>query len=64
MEKQVEETVRNCIGRQLIRVIISNPREKSEGNIFKVKIRPFLLNGEIRYQATDILGCLIPDFTI
>ncbi|MCI8669613.1 MAG: SAM-dependent methyltransferase [Lachnospiraceae bacterium] len=56
MEKQVEETVRNCIGRQLIRVIISNPREKSEGNIFKVKIRPFLLNGEIRYQATEYIG--------
>lgn len=56
MEKQVEETVRNCIDRQLIRVIISNPREKSEGSISKVKMRPVLLNGEIRYQATEYIG--------
>ncbi len=56
MEKQVEETVRNCIDQQLIRVIISNPREKSEGSISKVKMRPVLLNGEIRYQATEYIG--------
>lgn len=56
MEKQVEETVRNCINERLIRVIISNPREKSEGSIFKVKMRPVLLNGEIRYQATEYIG--------
>ena len=56
MEKQVEETVRNCINERLIRVIISNPRQKSGGGIFKVKMRPVLLNGEIRYQATEYTG--------
>ena len=40
MEKKVEETVRNCINERLIRVIISNPRQKSGGGIFKVKMRP------------------------
>lgn len=56
MEKQAEETIRNGINQQLIRVIISNPREKSTGAISKVKMRPILLNGEIRYQATEYIG--------
>lgn len=56
MEVQAEETVRNCINQQLIRVIISNPRERSEGSISKVKMRPVLINGEIRYQGTEYIG--------
>lgn len=56
MEVQAEETVRNCINQQLIRVIISNPRERSEGSISKIKMRPVLINGEIRYQGTEYIG--------
>ncbi len=56
MEKQVAEEIQKCVNPKLIRVIISNPRDKSSDTISKIKIRPVLVNGEIRYQATEYIG--------
>lgn len=56
MDKQVEEQIRSSVHEQLIRIIISNPRDKSADAISKIKIRPILIDGEIRYQATEYIG--------
>lgn len=56
MEKQVAEEIQKYINPQLIRAVISNPRDKSADTISKIKIRPVLLNGEIRYQVTEYIG--------
>lgn len=44
------------ITQALIRVIISNPRVNSEGSIAKIKLRPVLIGGNVKYQATEYVG--------
>lgn len=56
MDNQVSEEIKSCINPNLIRIIISNPRNKSKDCVFKIKIRPVLLDKEVKFQTTEYVG--------
>lgn len=47
---QWKELLEYCLNRELVKIILSNPRQK-EG-VRKVDIRPVLLRGELKFQAS------------
>lgn len=46
--------VKESIEAKLLRVIISNPKQK--GGITKIKIRPVMMSSELMYQVTEYIG--------
>lgn len=52
--KELVEFLEEFISEQLIRIIISGAR--NAGEISKVRIRPVLLKGEIKYQCSETHG--------
>lgn len=55
-DEQVKTELNTLINETLLRIIISNPRVKSEDGIAKIKIRPVLIAGDVRYQVTEYVG--------
>lgn len=56
--KNMEELtilIKECLNTELIRMIISNPREKNEGPA-KIIVRPILLKEELWFQETIYVG--------
>ena len=58
--------ISDCIKSNLLRCIISNPRQKMgmqnderQNEISKIKIRPVMINSELMYQATEQVGAKV-----
>lgn len=47
---QWKEILEYCLNKELVKMILSSPRQK--GDIRKVEIRPVLLKGELKFQAS------------
>lgn len=54
MEEQLNMEVGNCLEHNMLRTIISNPRNKD--GINKIKIRPVMINSGLMYQSTEYVG--------
>lgn len=54
LEENLEQEIIKCVNSGLMRVIISNPRQKD--GITKIKIRPVIINKEQLYQVTEYVG--------
>ena len=52
--KEIRELCEEYIGKDLYRIIISNPQKNSE--ISKVNIRPIMLKGNLVFQVTEYKG--------
>lgn len=50
----IDELLNICINEDLIDIIISNPRTKTE--VSKIKIRPIIMKDELCFQATKTIG--------
>lgn len=53
MEK-LESLLKEQLNRQLMQVVISNPRSGQSSS--KIKLRPVILKGELRFQTEQIIG--------
>lgn len=56
LNKELNQELNALVNERLLRVIISNPRLRSEDGIAKIKIRPVLIAGDVRYQVTEYVG--------
>lgn len=54
LEENLKQEIIKCVNSGLMRVIISNPRQKD--GITKIKIRPVIINKEQLYQVTEYVG--------
>ena len=54
METILRDELIKYMDRNLIRVIVSNPRDKD--GISKIKVRAVLINSELMFQATEYVG--------
>lgn len=53
-DENLQREVKESIDANLLRVIISNPKQKD--GISKIKIRPVMINSELMYQVTEYIG--------
>ncbi len=51
MMEDLEKLLEEALNEKLIQIVLSNPRDSEK--ISKVKIRPLLLNGGLKFQATE-----------
>ncbi len=49
--EDLKELLEEALNEKLIQIVLSNPRDREK--ISKVKIRPLLLNGGLKFQATE-----------
>lgn len=53
-EEQLKQLLQETVDAGLYQIVVSNPREKD--GVFKIKIRPVMLGGELRFQETAYEG--------
>ena len=54
MKEELTELLRDTVDDELYQIILSNPREKDK--IFKIKVRPVMLKGNLLFQKTAYEG--------
>ncbi|SCI49691.1 Uncharacterised protein [uncultured Roseburia sp.] len=49
--EQIREILASCLNRELVKIIISNPRKKD--GILKIQIRPVMVRNQLVFQASE-----------
>lgn len=53
---ELTQLLDSFINENLIDIIISNPKNKSEDKASKIKVRPVMLQNSLNFQATSYIG--------
>lgn len=53
---ELTQLLDSFINENLIDIIISNPKNKSEDKASKIKVRPVMLQNNLNFQATSYVG--------
>jgi len=56
MNEQLRALLQDTVNDGLYQIILSNPRNKGEGFVFKAKIRPVMIKGRLSFQETVYRG--------